>query len=540
MKYFFKYYENSVAATIRLLGLLNIKATNTTIREYILSHPDYPSLLCISDCLKSLKIANGAGKFSKEDIDTIPTPCIAYTTNGFTVINDFQAEKISFVNDEGILKEETNEDFFMKWGGVVLIAEPNSDSGEKGYEQKRKTENKKILIPSIATTAIVLLAVLSSYLFSTTVSGFPLILGNLILLFSKLSGIGITILLLWYELDKYNPLLQKICRGGGEKSNCNAILNSPAAKLFSFLSWGEVGFFYFSTGFIMLCIQPTIVSIHCLVWLNIFALPYILFSVFYQWRIAKQWCPLCLTVQALLAIEFITAVSTGLITPITDVIPGIDAKTISLYLFSFIIPSIMWYLVKPQLVSKINNQKKAYELARLKSNKEIFSSLLSGQKKIKETNEDLGIMLGNPEATNTLIKVCNPYCGPCAKAYPEMEELLTDYQNVKARVIFAVTLSKSDINSMAAKHLLAIADLKDKSVIKKAMRDWYTAETKDYPVFSKKYPMNNQLNEQEIKIKEMKIWCIQNGVEYTPTYFFNGFRLPEMYSISDLKFLLTE
>jgi len=33
---------------------------------------------------------------------------------------------------------------------------------------------------------------------------------------------------------------------------------------------------------------------------NLLALPYIIFSVYYQWRVAKQWCVLCLAVQALL------------------------------------------------------------------------------------------------------------------------------------------------------------------------------------------------------------------------------------------------
>ena len=34
--------------------------------------------------------------------------------------------------------------------------------------------------------------------------------------------------------------------------------------------------------------------------INILALPYTIFSVYYQWRVAKQWCVLCLVVQGLL------------------------------------------------------------------------------------------------------------------------------------------------------------------------------------------------------------------------------------------------
>jgi len=37
--------------------------------------------------------------------------------------------------------------------------------------------------------------------------------------------------------------------------------------------------------------------------LSFCALPYILFSVYYQWQVAKQWCVLCLTVQTILFAE---------------------------------------------------------------------------------------------------------------------------------------------------------------------------------------------------------------------------------------------
>ncbi len=63
--------------------------------------------------------------------------------------------------------------------------------------------------------------------------------------FILLSGIIATSLLLWYEIDKNNPVLQKVCSGIA-KGDCNAILTGKQARVFSWLSWSEVGFFYFS------------------------------------------------------------------------------------------------------------------------------------------------------------------------------------------------------------------------------------------------------------------------------------------------------
>ena len=60
-----KNYENPVNATIQLLRQLNIKVTNSSVNEAILAHPDYPSLLCISDCLKQWQVENIAVRTAK-------------------------------------------------------------------------------------------------------------------------------------------------------------------------------------------------------------------------------------------------------------------------------------------------------------------------------------------------------------------------------------------------------------------------------------------------------------------------------------------
>lgn len=68
----FNQYEPNVKATIHFLKLLNVKVTNTTVNETLQNHPDWPSLLCISDSLNKWNVPNGAGKIDVSKIDELP------------------------------------------------------------------------------------------------------------------------------------------------------------------------------------------------------------------------------------------------------------------------------------------------------------------------------------------------------------------------------------------------------------------------------------------------------------------------------------
>ncbi len=167
----------------------------------------------------------------------------------------------------------------------------------------------------------------------------------------KLAGVVITVLLLWYEIDKANPVLKQIC-GMGSQTNCAAVLGSKQAKLFGGVSWSEIGFFYFAGGFISLLVSGAnaAYTLQLLAWLNVLALPYTIFSVYYQWRIAKQWCPLCLGVQAVLIAEFVTSVATNSLAAknIDQGVFGFFLSTFNYQLstfLAFLLPIIAWYLL---------------------------------------------------------------------------------------------------------------------------------------------------------------------------------------------------
>ncbi|MBY0477001.1 MAG: thioredoxin domain-containing protein [Chitinophagaceae bacterium] len=523
--------HNSIAVTQQLLNSLQVPFTFGTIKDSIKQHPDYPSIAAVHDTLKEYKVDNLVLQTGPDKLDELPLPFIAHVKGksaGFITVTMVTANEITYFKKNSLHDTvTTNRDEFLKnWSGVSLLAEKTEQSGEKDYKANRKKEMwENLRLPFLIATVIILL-----FFSITNGSTFSYFLLAITLL--KLMGVIVTGLLLWYEIDKSNPFLQKVC-SGNKASNCNAILQSKEAKLFGIISWSEIGFFYFAGG--LLFVIPSLEgSAQILAWLNLLALPYTFFSIYYQWRIAKQWCPLCLAVQALLVLEAVVFFTAEYYKPLISSLPAYY-----ILLTTFLLPVLFWFFVKPYMLQSKEAEEYRKRFYRMKRDGRIFEALLAKQKRVTISTEGLGITLGNPQATNTIVKVCNPYCGPCAKAHPEMHELLHANDDLKVQILFTATAVQTDRRSKPVKHLLAIAEKKDQQLTEQALDDWYLSETKDYEVFASKYPMNGELKKQDGKLEAMNSWYDEVKIEFTPTFFVNGYQLPDNYTITDLKYFLS-
>jgi len=357
-----------------------------------------------------------------------------------------------------------------------------------------------------------------------------------VLLITKLSGTFITVLLLWYQVDKTNPFVKNICVGGAKK-NCDAVLNSRASS-FMGVTWSEAGFFYFA-GSILFLLMPGLSFIIKLPWLSIAALlvsPYIIFSIYYQAKIIKQWCPLCLATQAVLSIELITCIIFYWSDPVLTVF---NNGLFTSVLIAILLPMSVWYFLKPFFLGSKNSVTYQQAYKRILYNPDYFNTLLQAQPLAPEGWQNLGINLGNQSAQNQIIKVCNPYCGPCGKAHPVLDDLIMN-KNINVKIIFTAENNEEDKDSAIAKHLLALAEKMDMQKTIKAMDDWYLSIPKDYEKFAAKYPLNSELKLQGDKLEVMSAWCEKAEIFETPTFFINGKKMPVDYSINDLKFILKD
>jgi uncharacterized membrane protein len=521
------------AAVTKLLKYLEINIDADIVNAELEKHPDYPSLLSVSDVLTTLKIENSAFRLSFDELVNILCPFVTHTTaNGgeFWVVNQISDNHVFVSSEKWNRHKLTVEEFKQAFSGVVLIAEPSSTFST--------TKTFKTRLSAIKSTAIAIgaLLLLAGSLFFHTGYFVNLNWQTLLLTVFKSAGVATSILLLVQSIDSNNPLIQVLCQTKG-KTNCNAILSSKAAQVFEGLTWSEVGFFYFSGTWLLLLFGGGSIAIwHALALLNFVSLPYTVYSIYYQARIAKQWCVLCCTIQALLWLEFIPLIIYVNKSPIAFGTTWTWAA-FSAVLISLSIPVILWIMLKPLLLKEQQLQPLKEQLRKFKYNTELFGKLLADQRGYAQPNEDWTIVMGNAEASTIITMVTNPYCPPCAKTHKILDELIERNDNLQARIVFTATNNDDDIKTPVSRHLMALNELADKAVVKQALNDWYGQKQKDYKEWAKVYPV--QLDEANYhKLDKQNDWCQMAEVTFTPTLLLNGYRLPDLYQLPDLKYML--
>ncbi len=349
----------------------------------------------------------------------------------------------------------------------------------------------------------------------------------------KIGGLLVGVALLWFEVDQYNPKLQAFC-SGGKKVDCHAVLNSKHSRLFNgSLSLGVLGFSYFFATFLYLPLNGfSISSLATLTFFSFITLPVLLISAYYQGAVIRQWCKFCIGIQVILIGEIVLGYAAGFYkNPMV-------LQTLPILCILLIVPILPWKFVKPLLDKERETNLYKRGFKKVKNNPAVLSSLLAASRKIKTNTGGLGILLKRNTAEYNVIKVCNPYCGPCATAHPYLEELVNKGK-INLQILFTASTNNTDNRAKPVRHLLAINDQGSEHKTQQALDYWYSAPKKDYNAFAHKYPMNGELTQQDVKIDAMNAWCKKEKIAYTPTLFINGLELPmEYYSAKDLKEIL--
>lgn len=417
-----------------------------------------------------------------------------------------------------------------KWTGICLLAETTETTSEPGIKGKLSEIRTMVLLKwavALLFTAWAITHMADSWIFGST----PNFLG-LGYLGLKLIGLAAGLMLLLFEVDRFNPTLQSFCTGG-KKINCDIVLGSKYAKLFNGqLSLGLLGFAYFFGTLSFLVIQRVSApSLTLSSYLSLVTVPVIFASIYYQAVIIKQGCRFCIVVQAVLVLEVLIVLAGGFYGG------SFRFVDLSILLAMSLLPILVWKWLKPILEVRKEANLHKRRLKKIKGNPDVLHGLLSMTRRITTSTAGLGISFTNDRARYNVIKVCNPYCGPCAKAHPILEELL-EKERINLQVLFTVSSHEDNKVARTVGHFMAIDCKGNKKRTKKALDDWYLSTKKDYENFSKKHPMNGELEEQRKKIEAMRQWCDAERITHTPTIFINGHELPKEYSIEDLKEVL--
>jgi uncharacterized membrane protein/thiol-disulfide isomerase/thioredoxin len=458
-----------------------------------------------------------------------------WSSSSFTAVMDIDenTDTISYLDPvSNSITSRSLADFENMDKGIILLIDASNKKDEVNYIQNSQQQRNHKLLQytpvylAICSTLIAGIYILTNY--NATYSWL-----SLSFLLTSFLGLGVSSLLVWHELDAHSPFLKEVCGGQGKKVNCEAVLSS-AQSSFLGISWSLWGFSYMTTFFltqIFFANQPPFLLVSALS--SVIVAPYIFFSLYYQWKVIKHWCLLCLGTQGVLLINCLLAAGFLVLHP--ESLDTITAYSILVTTTIGIISLATMYNLLQVLKKARDGKNYERKWKRLHYNPDIFKYLSNKSEKITYPVDNLGIVVGNPNATNEIVKVCNPYCGPCSIAHPLLEQIVKANSDVKVRIIFTATGEEDDIRTAPVSHLLAIQQKYGEKKVHQALDEWYLAEIKQYEAFAAKYPMNGELREQQSKIEAMRDWCNAMKIRATPTIFVNGNELPEGYRIADLE-----
>lgn len=511
-----------------LFRILGYKITERSIEERILQHSSYPSLFSITNTITNLGISNKAVRITNEQIDQLETPFLATTILGETIL-------VTSLNNKNVECFSQNQnkiidiqEFFSFWNNLVILVDTQADVTEINYDRKRKKEKlSQLRLPLTIGFVVCSVIVMAYYLGNSYLLWFTIL---------KLVGLSIAILLINKEVNKTTEY--SFCKVG-KKVDCNEVLNSPAANIFSWLSMTDVGFLYFAGTFLALVIcgfgQNYIVNTLLIgnITLSFLSIPYTIFSLGYQAFKVKKWCALCIGIITILWVEALLGYCYF---KFADYELLFNVQGLWTFFLALLFPTIIWIYLKSVLKKSVLYKGLLNSYFRITSDLNIFKILQSKEKEVKMDLQPNEVIIGNLKASNTILVALNPFCPACGREYNHILTLLEKHPDFAKIIIRFVgnPFRKEEAKLFASSMLIAI--YKDKTYnFNEVLKNWFA--TKDYDSFMKNHPLEIT-TEVMNSLKHHYMWSQKVGIDTTPAAFFNNRKFSEHYSIKQLNRIL--
>lgn len=512
---------------IEYLSTLKIPISKNYVEKLILSHPDYPSLLSISDVLERLGIETKIGKTEQKALPEIEFPYLIHTeVNG--------GEFLHIKNARELTKLQKKLDF---WNGVILKSDHVKTLKDKENNTNYSEERFLSKVTGLFLAALSVLFIVS---LSLTFS-----LYNVILFSAALIGTITGYFLIAKDLGIKYKAVESFC-GAAKNVNCDAVIRSDYSILFGHFKVSDLVFSYFLTqlvvsGFFVPAFNIASEFIIVLGLISLLAIPAVLLSIYYQYVKIKTWCRLCLAVAAILVAQagmFIYAYSTSLFT--------IENFSINVFAISgtlFIALNSAVILLKSKLISLNKALQNEMQANRVKLNPQLFTHLLFKERQVNATAFENEIRIGTADAPIQLVMASNLFCNPCKTMHNKLTDLINMYPekvSLSIRILPVNTQNKEEVNPrdyFIGYWLKNIRGEKNESLhTSNLISKWF--ETKDIYALMAQYSLRTE-NENSRVLTELlykhDAWVKNAQITKTPTLFLNGHEMPHGYDVEDLK-----
>ncbi len=271
--------DNVISVVQKTIRYFRIRVTRTTIADYLLSHPHYPALKSVCDGFKKWGIEHYPIRLKIPEIMALQGSFIAHLNDGggqLAFVYHVSENEVVYSTGQGKQLHEACQTFTARLSGAVIIVKPNNKAGESDFRIKRNNEWLDMMF-----LPITIFTILSFGLYPILTGNIPIADKYWPLAGTIISGILVSLVLVLNEFKIHHAVLQSLCRFG-KKADCHSVIDSKASHVFGWMGWSDIGFLYF-TGLLlyMITIQSQ-TSLHLMAFVSALALPYPVYSVYYQ------------------------------------------------------------------------------------------------------------------------------------------------------------------------------------------------------------------------------------------------------------------
>lgn len=485
------------------------------VKKRMLSHSEYPALTALIDTLDELQVRYTAARIGPEQLEQIDVPFLAHMNTG-----DGEDFLLQYPHR---LKGEVLTAFLSAWNGVVLYLEAGTAANSVVNDALlASVDHDRKRWKMMGGTMAVLFSLFSILYFDSWAFSLSLLC---------LTGIFICSQILLRQQGGSSRFLEQFC-GDKPGGSCDKILASGELPFVKGIGLGDVGLIYF-TG-ILVFVSALLLNTNNVEGYTLLFLPatggvvFSFYSLWYQRWVAKSWCKLCLAVlvvlwvQAVLQVIFFTRHTTA-----------IPSAGIVILFFCCMTIAGSWLLVKPMLARLNELDTLDIQLMSWKRKPGVFLHLLSQQPSADMQPWPDDLFTGNAAASLQLMIVCNPYCSPCSATHRQLNTLQAIYPGqVGLTLRFMVNGDMSNDRTRAVNKLVNAYRIHGMT----AIDSWF--EGIQGEEWDRRYLPDGPGTVNEDLLRRYAGWCLEAGIDRTPTIFLNGYQLPVEYGIPQLQLLL--
>lgn len=500
--------RKEINAVFLYLKSIDVKIDKNDYIYQVESHPETPSLLAFSDALGFFGIPNGAFTINFQDFDHLPETFLTILDigSGHLILSyiEKKEQSVLYTDHEGVQKTISIPEMQSLWTGAVLAAENNGEitiSSNVFYN--------KLLPAFIFCSVFVVLYFIGGWF----LSGFGAItMVGLLLAFEAIKT----------ELGLESGFSAQFC-DGNEKSSCSQIINSEKGKIAGF-KLSDLSVFLFGIQIFSLLVfnKELINNYYFLIALSLLGcIPFTIYSVYFQMKVEKKWCPICLSIIGVIYSQLIY-----LSFNMTEILNNVHLDLLTVLLLSSVVIAFSgtYFFIKKALITYGVLKKDAEFDSRYIRHYPYFKNILTSTEPLVLKAEP--ILLGNPNAPVTITFITSPLCGYCREAHDFLQRIYNQYKNqVNIKIRFNMTgVVTAEVEEMLIQ-LLNIYHTKGEQKFIESLHDWYSH--RDAEKWLKKYSttFDNRtflLN----KLVSVSYENLQNNLFFTPHYFINDYAYP--------------